>query len=48
MEDAARVAIAAVHNQLDRLDHVRRVRFVLFDEAGRALHQQVLDGLADR
>lgn len=48
MEDAARVAIGAVLAETGAARPVSRVRFVLFDEAGRALHQRVLDTLAPR
>lgn len=43
MEDAARVAIGAVREALRGLERIERVRFVLFDEDARALHQRVLD-----
>lgn len=47
MADAARVAIATVRQELRGLHQIGRVRFVLFDEAARVLHQQVLDSLAN-
>ena len=47
MADAARVAIGTVRQEMHGLRHVGRVRFVLFDEAARALHQDVLDELAN-
>lgn len=45
-DEAAHVAIEAVQAGLAMLEHVARVRFVLFDEAGLALFQRVLDGPA--
>lgn len=47
MEDAARVAVGAVRETLRRLGRVERVRFVLFDEEARELHQRVLDAAQD-
>jgi O-acetyl-ADP-ribose deacetylase (regulator of RNase III) len=46
MEEAAGVALAAIRTELGGLEHVTRVRLVLFDEAARALHQRVLDAMA--
>ncbi|MFW5825564.1 MAG: macro domain-containing protein [Marinobacter sp.] len=46
MEPAARVAFSTLLAQCDRLRSVRLIRFVLFSDQDRALHQQVLDELA--
>lgn len=43
MEEAARVAIETVRVELENHKQVRQVRFVLFDEAGRRLHQTLLE-----
>lgn len=45
MEPAARVAFAAVLNELPQLSSVKRIRFVLFDEAARKLHVRILEEL---
>lgn len=47
MEQAARVAVEAVRAELDRQSGVDLVRFVLFDDAARDLHQRVLDNLPE-
>jgi O-acetyl-ADP-ribose deacetylase (regulator of RNase III) len=46
MDEAARIAMTTVLAELDGPGHVPLVRFVLFDEAARKLHQGVLDDLA--
>lgn len=46
MEEAARIAIGAVLAEMARSRGVALVRFVLFDETARKLHQGVLDDLA--
>lgn len=43
MAQAASVAIATVLAQAGSLRHLKRVRFVLFNEAARAAHQGALD-----
>ncbi|WP_122983293.1 macro domain-containing protein [Halomonas caseinilytica] len=43
--EAARIALSTVLATLPDCPAVRRVRFVLFDNASRALHQQWLDTL---
>ena len=43
MAEAAAVAMAAVLEWAPRLQHVRELRWVLANEADRALHQAVLD-----
>ena len=48
MDEAARVAIDAVLTEMRQPGPVSLVRFVLFDEAARRLHQGVLDALAGR
>lgn len=45
MEAAARVAVTTIHRRLPRLAHVKRIRFVLYDEASRQVHQRVLEEL---
>lgn len=40
MGAAARVAARSIADALPRLDHVRRIRFVLFDWGDRAVHEQ--------
>ena len=48
MEEAARVAMGAVLAELRRPSRVSLVRFVLFDDVARRLHQDVLDALTGR
>lgn len=48
MDEAARVALDAVLAELGRPGRIALVRFVLYDEAARRLHQGVLDTLAGR
>ena len=48
MEEAARVAMGAVLAELRRPARVSLVRFVLFDDVARRLHQDVLDALTGR
>jgi O-acetyl-ADP-ribose deacetylase (regulator of RNase III) len=48
MDQAARVAIETVFAELPESGRVSLVRFVLFDEAARGLHQGVLDALVAR
>lgn len=45
MEAAAEVAFRTIREQADRLNHVRRVRFVLFSNRDRDRHAVVLEGL---
>ena len=40
MEDAARVALSAVRGVAPSLKHVKRIRFVLFDEASLQTHER--------
>lgn len=47
MEDAARVAIDTVRQEMRRLQQVERARFVLFDERALLLHQRALDAVAE-
>lgn len=47
MEEAAGVALATVREILPSLRSVDTIRFVLFSEQDRALHQAVLDRLRD-
>lgn len=42
MEEAAQVALKTVLEEASRLQHVRHVRFVLFDERARDIHEKVL------
>jgi len=42
LEPAARVAFTAIGNALPGLESVRHIRFVLFSEADREVHQRVL------
>jgi len=48
MEAAARVAFATLLAEAERLASVQLIRFVLFNERDRELHQRVLDELAAR
>ena len=45
MDEAAAVALATVVAEGARLERVKRVRFVLFDDAALAAHREVLDQL---
>lgn len=47
MEEAAEVALRTVLAESPALQTVRTIRFVLFSEQDRALHQAVLDRLRD-
>lgn len=47
MEAAARVAFATLLKQAGGLSSVKRIRFVLFSEEDRALHQRVLAELSE-
>jgi len=42
MEEAAEVALKTVLEEAPKLRHVRHVRFVLFDERARRIHEEVL------
>lgn len=42
-EEAARVALQAIREELPRLESVRHIRFVLFDDAGARLHARVME-----
>lgn len=46
MESAARVALAAILDELPRLSSVRHIRFVLFSAGDRRLHAGVLDAIS--
>lgn len=46
MEPAARIALGTVLARIPDLDSVRRIRFVLYDEAALEVHAGVLDELA--
>lgn len=48
MESAAKTALGVVMDELAMVEHVPLVRFVLFDDTARDLHQAVLDSLAGR
>ena len=48
MDEAARIAIGTVLAEMGGSRRVSLVRFVLFDDAARRLHQGVLDALAGR
>lgn len=45
MEEAAQVALKTVLDEGPRCQHVRHVRFVLFDEHARKVHEKVLTQL---
>ncbi len=45
LEEAAQVALRTVLEEGPRCKHVRHVRFVLFDERARAVHEEVLTRL---
>lgn len=44
-EEAAEVALGAVRQEAESLEHVRLVRFVLFGERDLEVHERVLSGL---
>jgi O-acetyl-ADP-ribose deacetylase len=46
LEPATRIALATVAERATSLDTVRRIRFVLFDDAALDVYARVLDGLA--
>lgn len=48
LDQAAEVALGAVLGMADQLVHVKLIRFVLYDEAGRDLHGQTLARLAEQ
>jgi len=45
MEEAARIALKTIHDTAGSLEHVRLVRFVLFDEASLGVHLEALQAL---
>jgi O-acetyl-ADP-ribose deacetylase len=45
VEDAAEVALRTVRDEAERLERVRLVRFVLFDQEDLEIHETVLSGL---
>lgn len=45
MEPAARVAFETICDEVPRLSSVRYIRFVLFHEADRKLHEEMLDAV---
>ena len=47
MEHAARVAFQTILEQLDGLSSGERIRFVLFDEADRELHDRVFQQVTE-
>lgn len=47
VEPAARVALRTVLDEAPRLSVVRYIRFVLFDEADRQVHERILRDLAE-
>lgn len=47
MEDAAEVAIATLLDALPRQQHVREARLILFGDADRRIHDQVLERLTE-
>ncbi|MFQ5888636.1 MAG: macro domain-containing protein [Gemmatimonadota bacterium] len=46
MEEAAEVAFRTILDEVPRLTRVRRVLFVLFGDAARAVHEEMLERLA--
>ncbi len=46
MEPAARIAFQTILKELDGLSSVKHIRFVLFDEADRDLHDRILHHVA--
>jgi O-acetyl-ADP-ribose deacetylase (regulator of RNase III) len=46
MEPAARIAFETIIEELKRLSAVKHIRFVLFSEKARRLHEKVLEELA--
>lgn len=46
LEPAARIALATVAERAPRLESVKRIRFVLYDEAALAVHARVLEEIA--
>ena len=47
MDAAARIALQTILDAAPTLDHVRHIRFVLFDEAALSAHQDALTALRD-
>jgi O-acetyl-ADP-ribose deacetylase (regulator of RNase III) len=47
MESAARIALRTVIEEAQRLESVRRIRFVLFDQVALDTHRRVLESLHD-
>jgi O-acetyl-ADP-ribose deacetylase (regulator of RNase III) len=45
VEEAAEVALGAVVEEIERLEHVRLIRFVLFGEEDLEVHEKVLSGI---
>lgn len=45
LEQAARIALGTVLERIPHLDSVRRIRFVLYDEAALEVHRRALDEL---
>ena len=45
VEEAAEVALRAVVEETERLEHVRLIRFVLFGEKDFEVHEEVLSGI---
>ena len=45
MDEAARVALGTVLDEMSALEHVERIRFVLYDEAALTAHRSALDAL---
>jgi O-acetyl-ADP-ribose deacetylase (regulator of RNase III) len=45
VEEAAEVALGAVVEEIERLEHVRLIRFVLFGEKDLEVHEKVLSGI---
>lgn len=48
MEQAARIAFGTILDELPNLSAVKHIRFVLFSEADRELHQRILGKVAGR
>lgn len=46
MEPAARVAFQTILEEMDGLSSVKHIRFVLFNEADRDLHDRILQQVA--
>jgi len=45
MEDAAQVAFGLIKEEAPKLKNIKKIRFVLFDESARRIHEKVLEDM---